>query len=506
MREHGQPLVAPKLVDPATLAAFVDRLPIPPVAQNSGKRGCYRLSMREIETKVHRDLPPTRFWAYGNSVPGPTFETRSGESLVVEWPNELPSRHFLPIDHNLMGAEADKPEVRAVVHLHGGRMPPASDGYPENWYAPGRSVVAHYPNAQDAALLWYHDHAMGITRLNTYAGLFGLYMVRDAVEVALRLPRGEYEVPLVFFDRFLKTDGQLYYPVSQWASAPWTPEFFGNAILINGKLLPYLEVGPRLYRFRVLNASNARFFRLALSNGQSFYQIGTDQGLLGQPVELKRLAIAPGERADLLIDFGAQRAEQIALENEAYEVMQFRIAGQVGASSAAVPTALANLERLPESSALRTRQLTLQEFDDVLDEPMTHLLDGKRWHDPVSENPVLDTTEIWSLVNLTDDAHPIHLHLVRFQILDRRPFDVSEYLIHKRIRYTGDAFPPDANEAGWKDTVRASPGAVTRIIIKFEGYAGRYVWHCHILEHEDNEMMRPYDVLPPSAQNATLRS
>jgi len=122
------------------------------------------------------------------------------------------------------------------------------------------------------------------------------------------------------------------------------------------------------------------------------------------------------------------------------------------------------------------------------------LLNGKRWHDPVTEDPVLNTTEIWTLVNVTDDAHPIHLHLVRFQILDRRPFDVSEYLVHKRIRYTGDAVGPEANEAGWKDTVRAAPGSVTRIIIKFEGYAGRYVWHCHILEHEDNEMMRPYDV------------
>ena len=130
----------------------------------------------------------------------------------MEWSNELPPRHFLPIDHNLMGAEADKPEVRTVVHLHGGRTPPGSDGHPENWYTPGRSAVHHYPNAQDAALLFYHDHAMGITRLNTYAGLFGLYGVRDAVEDALALSRGEYEIPLVLFDRFVKPDGGLFYP------------------------------------------------------------------------------------------------------------------------------------------------------------------------------------------------------------------------------------------------------------------------------------------------------
>lgn len=336
--------LTPKLVDPEILAAFVDVLPVPEIAKSSAKPGHYRIAMQQIEHRVHRDLPPTRFWAYGKSVPGPTIEARCGEAVIVEWPNEPPTRHFLPIDHNLMGAEADKPEVRAVVHLHGGRVPPASDGYPENWYVPGRSAIAHYPNTQNAALLWYHDHAMGITRLNTYAGLFGLYIVRDDVEDTLRLPRGEYEIPLVLFGRFFKPDGQLYYPVSQWPNAPWTPEFFGNAILVNGKLLPYLEVEPRLYRFRLLNASNARFFRLALSNGQSFYQIGTDQGLLAQPAELKRLAIAPGERADLLVDFGSQRARQIVLKNEAYDLMQFRIAAR------ATPSALTgSCQRLPSS-------------------------------------------------------------------------------------------------------------------------------------------------------------
>jgi spore coat protein A len=160
-----------------------------------------------------------------------------------------------------------------------------------------------------------------------------------------------------------------------------------------------------------------------------------------------------------------------------------------------LPKALRPVAKIPESSAIRTRELTLEEFDNILAEPITHLLNGARWHEPVTENPVLNTTEIWSLINVTDDAHPIHLHLVRFQILDRRPFDVTEYLIKKQIRYVGEAVPPDPAEAGWKDTVRATPGAVTRIIVPFVGYTGRYVWHCHILEHEDNEMMRPYDVI-----------
>jgi spore coat protein A, manganese oxidase len=133
--------------------------------------------------------------------------------------------------------------------------------------------------------------------------------------------------------------------------------------------------------------------------------------------------------------------------------------------------------------------------DTTLDDPMVHLLDNKRWHEPISEKPVLGTTEIWELVNTTDDTHPIHLHLVRFQILERQSFDVSAWMYDNQMKYLAESVPPEANEAGWKDTVRATPGDVTRIIVKFEGYAGRYVWHCHILEHEDNEMMRPYEVV-----------
>ncbi len=151
----------------------------------------YRLAMREMYVKVHRDLPPTRVWGFDNCSPGPTFETRSGEALLVEWANELPEKHFLPIDYNLHGAGKDKPEVRSVVHLHGGRTPAASDGYPDAWYPPGKSATYYYPNRQDAALLFYHDHAMGINRLNIYAGLLGLFVIRDAAEDALHLPAGE---------------------------------------------------------------------------------------------------------------------------------------------------------------------------------------------------------------------------------------------------------------------------------------------------------------------------
>jgi spore coat protein A len=487
---------APALISPDRLTPFIEPLPVPPLARSSGKRPIaknssirlpyFRLPICEMTCKVHPEVPATRWWSYGNSIPGPTIETRSGEGVLVEWPNELPENHFLPIDHKLMGAEADKPEVRTVVHLHGAKAPPVSDGYPENWYTPGKSLVYHYPNEQDAALLWYHDHAMGINRLNIYAGMLGLYIVRDPAEEALHLPKGEYEVPLVIFDRLLRTDGQLYYPVSQRPEAPWVPEVFGNAFLVNGKLLPYLEVEPRRYRFRILNGANGRFYHLSLANGQSFHQIGTDQGLLGAPVELREIALAPAERADVIIDFADHKGEQIVLHNDLLPVMQFRVGRESKGDDSVLPQTLRAIPRLAESAAVKTRLLTLDEYDNMVDEPMVHLLNGSRWHDPITEKPVLGTTEIWAFANMTDDVHPIHLHLVRFQLLDRQSFDVNELLYNKRLQMQGRVYPPAPEEAGWKDTVRATPGAVTRIIVPFEGYAGRYVWHCHILEHEDN--------------------
>src|SRR5262249_50748023 len=200
--------------------------------------------------------------------------------------NELPTQHFLPIDHSIHGAEADKPDVRVVPHLHGAKAPPKSDGYPEDWYVPGKSRTFYYPNQQEAAMLWYHDHAIGITRLNMYAGLFGAFFVRDEFEEGLNLPKGKYEIPLLIYDRMLDEHGQLFYPVSPDADSPWVPEVFGSAFLVNGKLFPYLEVEPRKYRFRVLNVANGRFLHLNLSNEQEFHQIGTDLGLLPSPVSL----------------------------------------------------------------------------------------------------------------------------------------------------------------------------------------------------------------------------
>ena len=402
---------------------------------------------------------------------------------------------FLPIDHSIHGAGSGTPDVRTIIHLHGGRVPPESDGYPENWYTPGKSVLSFYPNQQDATMLWYHDHAMGITRLNMFSGLFGLYLIRDEEEDALDLPQGKYEVPLILYDRSLRTDGQLFYPVSGDPDKPWVSEFFGEAILANGTLFPFLEVEPCKYRFRLLNASNSRFYYLSLASKRPFWQIGSDQGLLSAPVPLDRLTLAPGERADVIIDFAERRGQRIVLESDQYTILEFRVAAAAGAA-VPIPGQLRTIQKLKEQDAVKTRPLTLEGGDS--DNPtllMPMLLNGAHWHEPVTENPALNSIEIWSLINLTDDSHPIHLHLVRFQILDRRPFDVFTYLNDRELRYTAAAIPPDANEAGWKDVVRADPGMVTRIIIRFEGFAGRYVWHCHVLEHEDFEMMRPYEVV-----------
>ncbi|HXN84524.1 MAG TPA: multicopper oxidase domain-containing protein, partial [Candidatus Binataceae bacterium] len=321
----------------------------------------YRIVMREIQWNLHRDLRPTRQWGFDATVPGPTFMTRSGKPLMVEWVNALPQKHFLPIDHHLHGAEVGEPEVRTVVHLHGAKVPPESDGYPEDWYTPGKSKVAFYPNNQDAAMLWYHDHAMGINRLNIFAGLMGAYIIRDGVEEALNLPQGKYEIPLVIYDRMLDRDGQLYYPVSADPKAPWIPEFFGDIMMVNGKAWPYLEVEPRKYRLRLLNAANGRFFRLSFSDGYPFHQIGTDLGLLPAPVELKSVFLAPAERADLIVDFSGRAGQRINLLSESFEVMQFRVLPNGPKDISALPAKLRPVPKTQESEAIQHRTLTLSE-------------------------------------------------------------------------------------------------------------------------------------------------
>jgi spore coat protein A len=299
-------------------------------------------------------------------------------------------------------------------------------------------------------------------------------------------------------ERLFDENGQLVYPTSGNPQAPWVAEVYGDAMLVNGKLAPYLDVEPRRYRFRMLNASNARIYNLSLSSGQPIHQIGSDQGFLAAPVSLPVLVLAPAERADVLIDFSASAGQRVTLKTALLELLQFRVAPLPAGrkvTPASLPKALRPVSRMRASEAVKTRFLTLNQYHLPHTRTMMMLLAGARWEDPVTEKPAFGSTEIWELANATEDAHPIHLHLVRFQILERQAFDAERYLSRQVLKLNGDPEPPAPGEAGWKDTVRVDPGFVTRIIVKFDRYKGRYLWHCHILEHAANEMMRPFEIV-----------
>lgn len=521
-----------------SLDKFVDALPIPPVLKAKGKRDgipFYEVTMKQFQQKLHRDLPPTTVWGYNGMYPGPTFEVKRNQPILVKWENQLPFEHLLPVDRTLHGAEPEQPSVRTVVHLHGGRVTPENDGYPEAWFTRkfgnvGRKFVHevyYYPNCQRPATLWYHDHAIGITRLNVYAGLAGFYLIRDEEEEKLNLPREQYEIPLVIQDRSFYPNGELFYPSQPGHEPPpapqpdpslpnpsVVPEFFGNTILVNGKVWPYLEVEPRKYRFRILNGSNARFYRMRLSSGQDFVQIGTDGGFLEKPVtvsNIEGLLLAPAERADVIVDFSNHAGQKIILTNDAptpftnedgdplpmdlTQIMEFRVKQTCSKSdSSEIPETLSCLERLDFNNDVIVRKNTLDESTDEFGlGRLKLLLNNMEWNElPLTETPYNGTVEVWELYNLTLDTHPIHLHLVQFQILNRASFTGNP---NGPDLVVGEAQPPDPNEMGWKDTVRANPGEVTRIIARFGPFTGIYPWHCHILEHEDHEMMRPYEVL-----------
>ncbi|KGP72816.1 multicopper oxidase family protein [Pontibacillus yanchengensis] len=508
------------------LTKFVDELPtIPTLKPNAILNGVpyYEVTMLQCHQQLHRDLPPTTIWGYNGMYPGPTIEAFSHQLIRVCWKNQLPTKHFLPVDKTVHGAEPPNPEVRTVVHLHGGATPDYSDGYPEAWFTNDFQQVGpyfvtktyDYPNLQPSTALWYHDHAVGITRLNIYAGLSGFYLIRDTQEQMLNLPRGNYEVPLLVQDRSFNEDGSLYYPCEpeepvEGVCPSVVPEFFGDTILVNGKVWPYLDVEPRRYRFRLLNASNSRFYNFSLSSNQFFYQIGSDQGLLEQPVMTKEILLGPAERADIIVDFSTQFGNTITLQNSAPSpfpggdppnpettglILQIRVIRPLcSLDQSTIPYYLTYMPTLSENLASKNRLLSLDMAKDAYGREI-HLLDNKRWADPITECPKLGTYEVWSFINTTEDAHPIHIHLVRFQVLDRQPYNVDVYQQTDEIVTTGSKIPPPLNERGWKDTVIANPGEITRVIFAVGPFSGLYVWHCHILEHEDHEMMLPYIVI-----------
>lgn len=495
---------------PVVLTPFVDALPVPgplqPTTGSVGAAAYYEVTMRQVQQKLHRDLPLTTVWAYGSAFPGPLIEAGVGQPVTVKWINDLRDEtgtlrtsHYLAVDTCLHGPDTEGAKPRTVVHLHGGKVSQANDGYPEDTFLPGQSRTNFYGNNQPAAAIWFHDHALGITRLNVYMGLAGLYILRDPAENALGLPSGAHEIPLVIQDRKFRADGALLYP------AVWDEHFFGDTILVNGKVWPHLVVKQGQYRFRIVSGSTSRTYTLALSSGATFHQIGTDAGMLSAPVPLNQLTLMPGERADVVMDFAPYATgTEILLTNSApapfpgtpgvgviANVMKFIVTNQAGHTTP-LPATLRPLERLEEIHAVQAREFVLRKGSDACT-GAKWLINDLHWDD-ITEFPVLGTTEVWSFINRSGVAHPMHLHLVLMQVLDRQPFLVSG----DTLVPTGPRVPPPAGEAGWKDTVRANPGEIVRVIARFDGLPGRYPYHCHIIEHEDHEMMRQFEVvLPP---------
>lgn len=489
------------------LTPFVDPLPIPAVAQPvsgvAGGEASYRISTVEMKQQLHSELPATTVWAYSDGqtagFPGPTIEARTGQNVEVEWVNDLRdetgqlrTKHILPVDHCPHGAHSDT--ARVVTHLHGGHVPAEYDGYPELTLLPGETTVYQYPNWQDASTLWYHDHALGITRLNVMMGLAGLYVIRDDHEESLHLPAGEFEIPLVIQDRSFNPDGSFKYP------AMWMEHFFGDKLLVNGKVWPYLDVKRGRYRFRILNGANSRFLKLTLSGGARFQLIGTDGGLLRHPIDLTELTLGPAERADVILDFtGNTAGDEIVMTNSAVtpypqggidepvtNVMKFVVGSQPGALNMA-PQDLRTIDALDPATALFTRDFQLEKGDDACT-GRAWLINGLHWDD-ITERPLLGSTEVWRFVNRSGITHPMHMHLVFFQVLDRQPIE----LIDDKPVPTGTRQPPLPEETGWKDTVQVGPFEVVRVIAKFDDFVGKFPYHCHILEHEDQDMMRQFE-------------
>ncbi len=531
---HGSEIPEPAYRTPASLERYIDPLPMPkrlrPYATRQGKIQ-YRIRILECNQQLHSQLPPTRLWGFEGQYPGPTIEAVQNQPIEVRWENHLPARHLFEIDAHIHSAGPPAPAVRTVPHLHGSRSPSASDGLPEKWFTPGTSALYFYPNCQQPATLWYHDHAVGVTRLNVYAGLSGFYLLRGEEERRMNLPSGEYEIPLLLQDRTLNEQGQLVYaPTNENGEkvppGVWGPEFFGELPVVNGAIYPHLEVEPRRYRLRVLNGANSRFFSLYLNLARhatdipslvAFHQIGTDGGLLPNPAALNKLLLAPAERADLIVDFSGLEGRIVTLANDApapfpgweqinsrhprlYELMQFRVTRALSSkeSSFSIPVTTVSPslhESKDESKSVATRDFVLSERMDGHGGSLGVRINGKGYGDPVSELVTLGSTEKWRFINTTDDAHPMHLHLVQFRILERQGFDPAAFRAGT-LQLLGSPRPPAANEAGWKDTAVVQPRDVLTILVRFDGYTGRYVFHCHMLEHEDNDMMRPYEVVP----------
>ncbi|WP_030238172.1 multicopper oxidase family protein [Streptomyces sp. NRRL S-350] len=488
--------------------AFRVPLPVPPVLQpvrTDGATDYFEITQQVAKLEI---LPgvKTEAWTYGGSFPGPTVVTRSGRTAVVKHRNELP--------------------VASVTHLHGGHTPADSDGYPVDLLLPvgasagaapgaagtqgaagmegmpgmqgmpgmrpaaGRDVVGErsytYPGKQRAATLWYHDHRMGFTGPGVWHGLAGFHLVQDDAEAALPLPRGERDLPLMIADRSFAADGSFRYPAADPTLArPGVTDAYangvlGDVILVNGAPWPRLDVDRARYRLRLLNASNARLYRLELdpqpSGGDALVQIGSDGGLLAAPVAHDGIEIAPAERFDVVVDFSRyEPGTQVRLVNRfgsgrTAEVMRFDVSSKQVQDDTSVPDKLVTVEALDPSAVVATRDFSFRRSRS----------DG--W--TVNGNPyqpgqsiataALGTVERWRFS--TDLHHPVHVHLDHFQVASR------------------NGAAPGPYDAGWKDTVDLRPAEAVEVLVRFTDYAGTYMLHCHNLEHEDMAMMADFTV------------
>lgn len=504
-----------------SLEKYVQPLPIPDVREPDGKRkgaDTYQIPLMEFAQNLHPHLPDTTLWGFDSAYPGPLIEAQRNQRISVRFDNsQLPTDHLLNVDERIGGTTAENhpgyetsvpvPDVRTVTHFHGLKVDPENDGQADMWTSPDGVEGPRFtdqwqelPMRQSRLTSTYHDHTLGIVRLNAYAGLVGLYSIRSQAEAKLDLPSGEYDIPLLLQDKSFNPDGSLDYPNS------WVPSFAGDTAVVNGAVWPYLEVEPRRYRFRFVNGANHRTFGLQLSNESSqgiptLYQIAPDHGFLesvvpiGPAGNLDSLVLQPFERGEVIVDFSKHAGETFTLTNTAElpyvgensgsdlsELLQIRVTDPMvkPMDDSADPTnlKLPSDRKFNKNSAIKTRKMSLDSA--VKDGLVTYQLNGHGFGDEkATVRPQLGTTEIWEFTNNTAGSHPIHLHLVTFRVIGRGPSGTDA---------------PDPNERGHKDTVRVEPDETVRIITRFDGSKGKFPWHCHMLEHEDNKMMLRFEV------------
>jgi spore coat protein A, manganese oxidase len=430
--------------------AELPRIPELRPTRRTRERDVYDVTIRHGTAEILRGYE-TPILGYDGQYPGPTIRARSGREVIVR------QRNALDVDVN--------------VHLHGGTVPAAHDGHPMDLIAPGTTKTYRYPNRQAAATLWYHDHAHGRTARSVHRGLAGFYLLDDRLEEELELPRGAFDVPLMIQDRAFNRDGSLRY-----ASSP-EPGFLGDTIVVNGAVAPCMRVRRRLYRLRLLNASNAREYRLVLGGRRPMLQIASDGGLLGRPLARRSITLAPAERVDVVVDFRDYApGTALVLQNElgrrsTVAVMRFDVE-RGGAEEARVPLRLRELGPLPAPAVDRRFELSLSTAGGVAWQIGGRSFDMNR----IDVRPRLGTSERWTFANLSTRVHPMHTHGFPFRVLSR------------------SSGPVPRSERGWKDTVPVRPGESVTVQPWFSPYPGRYVFHCHALEHGDFGMMLQMEV------------